>query len=890
MPHHLTLDADRVHATFPPAVSSVSAARGFVRRILTGWGAGTVVDDAVLLVSELVTNAIVHAGTETEVACSRLDGAVRVEVSDRHPSRTLPSPTLGQDATDSEGGRGLFLSATLASAWGVQYTPAAKQVWFALDLPDATPHRCDTHGLTVAPPVTGYQIASSDDGHEQDANSATTLVAGIGLDNEGRVRDWPPAAVRLFGWQADEVTGKPLADLVDYDYAIRDDAIGNDAIGNDVDGEERTGSDDPPDTVVPPYWQGDYAVRHREGHDVGVTATHVRAAGDTGPAVVALLVARPRLVPAQAEASAYESDAEARAWEEARAWDDLVEDDHAKSNLDELAQRTVERARDLFDADAAFMLLVGDGGSDLELRAVTGIPMMRPWLVAGGAPMPPPIAAQRIDLTPLPGVHEDITASPGIASSFPLLTGSGMRALLTVPLAVSGRLSGMLGIAARHPGAYTNDDAMRLQQVTDRIAQVVENSRLAELERLRRGTLSFIAEASDLLAGTLDADRTVALAAQLVVPRLATWCTVHIDDEAGNRELRHAWHEDEDRHDGLVRLVTTAGPPPTARETHPWPRLVEVAAAQDTEPADRALVSGEILVLPLTARNRTLGTLTLGGASSGWFRREVVEMAVDLSRRVALTLDNALLYAERERASALLQRSLLPPGMPTVPGVDVHVIYQANGEQNEAGGDFYDLFEIRAGLWGFAIGDVCGTGPEAAAVTGLARHALRLLAREGMSIPKVLQRLNEAILDEGDRARFLTLVYGELEPQPDGSLSIAMACAGHPLPLVLRTDGSVRAAASPQPLLGVMPSLDLYTEEIELEPGEALLGFTDGVTERRYGLHMFGEEGLTQVFTDCVGLSAAAVATRVRRAVEAFSPEPRADDMAILVLRAMPIG
>lgn len=132
--------------------------------------------------------------------------------------------------------------------------------------------------------------------------------------------------------------------------------------------------------------------------------------------------------------------------------------------------------------------------------------------------------------------------------------------------------------------------------------------------------------------------------------------------------------------------------------------------------------------------------------------------------------------------SQSLQRSLLPPELPHIPGVEVEVIYRAAGEGNEVGGDFYDLFPIRDGAYGFAIGDVCGTGPEAAAVTGLARHALRLLAREGFGGPAVLERLNAAILDEGARSRFLTLLYGELWPQEDGSAVLKMVCAGHPLP------------------------------------------------------------------------------------------------------------
>jgi serine phosphatase RsbU (regulator of sigma subunit) len=172
-------------------------------------------------------------------------------------------------------------------------------------------------------------------------------------------------------------------------------------------------------------------------------------------------------------------------------------------------------------------------------------------------------------------------------------------------------------------------------------------------------------------------------------------------------------------------------------------------------------------------------------------------------------------------------------------------------------------------------------------VTGLARHALRLLAREGLRPSAVLDRLNRAILDEGERSRFLTLCYAEVEPLPDGSLNLALICAGHPSPLILRRDGLVEAAASNQPLLGVLSEgLDFYDDSVLLAPGDTFLAFTDGASERRRGTLMLEPEGLADVLRGCHGLSAAGVAARVTRAVEEFGDAPLSDDMAILVLRA----
>lgn len=403
--------------------------------------------------------------------------------------------------------------------------------------------------------------------------------------------------------------------------------------------------------------------------------------------------------------------------------------------------------------------------------------------------------------------------------------------------------------------------------------------------------------------------------AQMTVPTLATWCAVYtIADQSSEPYLSYVLHEDEERIDGLKALLSKIAPPdpvptPGARVWAAPSEAARQAALRSSmrtlglgetgrlgEPgrlgpgirttlATAAAVGGETVVLPLVARNRVIGMLTLGKPSDDHFRQEILELAEDLSRRAALALDNARLYSERMAISQSLQRSLLPPGLPEVPNVEIEVIYRAAGEGNEVGGDFYDVFPIRDGAYGFAIGDVCGTGPEAAAVTGLARHALRLLAREGFGGPAVLERLNAAILDEGARSRFLTLLYGELWPQEDGSALLKVVCAGHPLPLRLRQDGSVEAAAEPQPLLGVIEDLELYEQTVTLAPGDVLLCVTDGVTERREGTRMLGDDGLADVLATCTGLTAGAVAARILRAVERFAAEPASDDMAILAMR-----
>ncbi|PWI08488.1 PAS domain S-box protein [Streptomyces sp. NWU339] len=861
----------RAAASFEPVGRSVASARAFVRDTLQGWGFADIIDDAVVLTSELVTNAVVHAGTSADLLCLRSDDGVRIEVADRYPEREVPlqgsAATMG--SPDREGGRGLQLCAALADRWGVEYSPTYKTVWFQLDIPERP---VGTRAAGPALPSDLLPIADT-----------RVRVAVVQIDRIGAISSWNEDAEELFGYRADQVTGKPLTDLAAWPHTP--------GTGTGI-----------AEALQLSRWEGSYGIRDAHGRVTPVYASHLRVRdADGDPSTVCLLVRDHERAVLQTPLRVTASDTS-----ENQSTDpfEVFIGSPAPDDLDSLLQRTVERARDMLDGDSAFLLLATDDETELEVRASTGLPSARQRF----ARVPVEAGSGRYGSARMPSVHDDLTALPG---AVPLLNGTGMRSVVTVPLKVEGRLTGSLGVAAEGAGRYSNEEALRLQFAADRIALAVESARLGELERLRRGSLSFLVEASDLLAGTLDRDQTLALMAQMTVPTLATWCAVYtIADQASEPYLSYVLHEDEELIDGIKSLLSKMAPPdpvptPGARV---WSAPGEVAHQAALRTSMRSLglsggpnsqvtpgigptlttasaVGGETVVLPLVARNRVIGMLTLGKPTDEHFRQEILELAEDLSRRAALALDNARLYSERTAISQSLQRSLLPPELPVINGVEVEVIYRAAGEGNEVGGDFYDLFPISDGAYGFAIGDVCGTGPNAAAVTGLARHALRLLAREGLSGPAVLERLNSAILDEGARSRFLTLLYGELRPQEDGSAELKVVCAGHPLPLRLRQDGTVEPAAEPQPLLGVLEDLDLYEQTVILDPGDVLLCVTDGVTERREGLNMLGDDGLAEVLTTCTGLTAGAVAARIMRAVERFASDAPSDDMAILAMR-----
>lgn len=406
-----------------------------------------------------------------------------------------------------------------------------------------------------------------------------------------------------------------------------------------------------------------------------------------------------------------------------------------------------------------------------------------------------------------------------------------------------------------------------------------------------RGGPSFLAETSELLAGQLDQDMVTALAAQLLVPRLADWCAIWLTTEGGSMQLSRVWHVDE-RRIAPLRADLELDPPSdlirTAGNPWPWP---ECAGATSS--------GGSALAFPLVARDTDQGMMLLGRAGHLQMTDTVVRMVEDVARRVAQAVYTARQYTRQTTISLALQRRQLPATLASIPGVDTAIVYEPHGEGQTVGGDFYDVFPMGDRRWCFLLGDVQGKDPEAMSVTGLARHLVRLLAREGHGVESVLGRLNLAMAEEsaeavelgGEQAssRFLSLLYGELEVDPGApGARCTVATAGHPPPLHMFVDGTVEAASEPQMLLGIDGGTEFQASTFALAPGETLLCVTDGVTERRCGNWQLDDnDGLIEVVRDGMGLGAKALAEHVRRAAHDFGTGPVEDDLSVLVLQAV---
>ncbi len=402
------------------------------------------------------------------------------------------------------------------------------------------------------------------------------------------------------------------------------------------------------------------------------------------------------------------------------------------------------------------------------------------------------------------------------------------------------------------------------------VVRDVTARRRAEEERERLLARSaLLAEASELFDQSLDERETMRSIARLCVRGTADTCVILLGGGPGGGSVQRvaAAAADQERERELL----------AALEVGVQDSMLEVVSSGE------GIVANGAVIVPLAARGRVHGVLAAGFDRLPVSQEhELLALFEDLARRAALALDNARLYAERDHVARTLQRSLLPAELPKIPGVEVAARYVAAGDGNEVGGDFYDCFATGAGDWALVIGDVCGKGAEAAALTALARYTVRAAALHTRRPSAVLAQLNEALLRDRLDYRFCTVLYASLTPRED-RVSVCVSAGGHPLPLVLRAGGGVETVGSPGTLLGIVDAPQLGEQSVELAPGDALLLYTDGVTEADRDAT---PGRLAAFLAGCAGADANAIAEAVERdALEAQGGHPR-DDVAIIAVRA----
>ena len=660
---------------------------------------------------------------------------------------------------------------------------------------------------------------------------------------DGRIVRWNRQAEALYGWTEAEVLGRPMVELLASDRA---------SVGDIV--ERAYGGES---------WEGELSVLRRDRDTVVAYTFFAPVLGDDG-AVVAVVAAsedvtaRTRFEQRIAEVSAHFELAldagELGTWR----WDMSTGETRWDERLEALFGLEPGSFAGTFDAyvaclhpdDAAQVLATVEQA--LEQRARYTVEHRVVW--------------------PDGSVH--------------WMQGKGQ-----VTLDSSGEPSGTMGCVM--------DITEQVQAAHER-QQALERAQLAaESARLSSERLSFLAQINDALSASTTQRDVMINVTHAAVPRLGDWCTIYVMSPDATTPLVEIAHTDPDRlayvkafqerfpYDpdsatGIAEVMRTGRSQfyPDINED----LLTRPAVSEEAREIVRALALRSAIAVPLIKRGRVIGAMQFVNAeASRKYSAEDVTLAEAVASRIASTLENRRL-AEQQRSIAMtLQESLLPDTLPAIAGLDVAVRYWAAGEASTVGGDFYDGFEVDD-RWVFVIGDVCGTGPRAAAITGLSRHTIRAAAWAGAEPADVLRQVNRAVL-RSNQSTFVTVLYCTLARAQDG-FELTVTSGGHPLPILRRADGTVETIGAPGRLLGILEESKSTTCVTRLLAGDALVLYTDGITDVRPP-HALTAEDMEEIVARAASaeLGAEDIADNLGRAIDReVSFAQRNDDIALLVL------
>ncbi|MEA2932344.1 MAG: hypothetical protein QOI56_1129 [Actinomycetota bacterium] len=568
----------------------------------------------------------------------------------------------------------------------------------------------------------------------------------------------------------------------------------------------------------------------------------------------------------------------------------------AELDLRAVVQQVTDAATDLTSAafGAFFYNVVDSQGESYMLYTLSGVPAE----AFARFPMPRNTGVFGPTFTGEGTVRlDDVTLDPRYGHNSPyhgLPEGHlPVRSYLAVPVrSARGEVLGGLFFGHPEPARFTAVDARLVEGIAAHAAIAIDNARLYEAQRksrelaeLAQRRLAVLADASQVLAASLDVDRILHDLADIVAPDMADTCTVYLGGDDG---LVHQVVPAPDRAVAAVEIADPVGRSFATGQSfllRPSTDALDRGAAadgQDGRPGDTATI-----VVPLAGREGPVGVLALSTTvgSGRLLTQDDVALAEELGRRAAVAVEHARLYASQRSAAETLQHSLLPDVLPELPGVAVASRYLPGGPDVEVGGDWYDVLALPDGRLALVMGDVVGRGVPAASLMGQLRNGLRAYVVEGRSPAEVLSLLNRMLGDIGTPHQMATLVVMLLDPETG---ELCYSNAGHPPPLLGHEDGQPQfledAVGVP---LGAIGHAEYTEATVSLMPGSTLILYTDGLVEDRatpldVGLERLRADLLTA--PDDVDAVCEHLTAHVRRAGRAQ------DDIAVLALRWLALG
>jgi serine phosphatase RsbU (regulator of sigma subunit)/PAS domain-containing protein len=422
--------------------------------------------------------------------------------------------------------------------------------------------------------------------------------------------------------------------------------------------------------------------------------------------------------------------------------------------------------------------------------------------------------------------------------------------------------------------------------------QAKDNAAIAAMTR-RLDTVTAVTKVL-LDNSTFSEALTLQRCARLLAGETADW--IIIDIERGGRLLRQTAAGPRGEHgDQLARLARGIDPDQESvpGQVHAAGKPVLLAHLDDPAALGRGpdgtpllmtLGVSSLICVPISDGTNGHGTLTMARpAGQGPFRVADLALAEELGTHLGIALRVDRVFRQQSQVAEALQASLLPARLPRAEGLDFAAAYVGATRFQEISGDFYDVFKSADG-WAIAVGDVCGKGKDAAAMTAAARYAIRALAHVHSTPQDVLAAANEVLLAEDYNDRFVTASLGFLR-QEGGSVLVRLGSCGHPGPAVLRADGRVELLEGGGLPLGLFEDVKPGRLELELRSGDVLFFYTDGVTDARSADNGLFEDQLPDALAAVTGRRAVDIVHAVQGAVTAFSAGDLKDDVTILAVR-----
>ncbi len=557
---------------------------------------------------------------------------------------------------------------------------------------------------------------------------------------------------------------------------------------------------------------------------------------------------------------------------EAEALREVAEELEGSTDLAQALSDVAAIAAELLDAECVGISL--SRGSELGLiEELPGDPFVR-WEAVFAARGVPPDGHE-------PVVVEDPLSDP-LTRDLDSVCGEG--SLMAVPLVQGEARRGVIVLQTRDRSRVFADRQIALASTMGReVSLALENAYLLQKTRSRAANLETIFRISQAVSSSLQS--TVVLNRVLdVVQKIfsAEAVSLMTFDTVKGTIVTAMARGIRDR-DMLYYEVEPGGDLPGMVFDTARARVVPDLGELDT-PLSRLAAAANfrsLLAVPLLARGRSIGVLSVFSTQPAAFDAEDVELLQTFGSQAALAIDTAKLYGREHRVASVLQSSILPDKLPCLDGIETTSVYRPSTMEGEIGGDYYDVFPAPDGRIVLAIADVAGKGVFAATKTSMIRYSLRGMVSAGLGPAAAMEQLNRMVGEAGDPADIVTVWVGYLDV---ATRALAYADAGHPAGLVLQPgQGRVDQLGPTGPVLGGVENAVYREGSIELDPGATVLLYTDGVTEARRAGGFFGEGRVVRALK--AGGSPTDVAQRLMASVDKFAAEGLRDDAAVLVVR-----